>query len=430
MTETGIGFASFLILSFLRIPIAFSMIIVGFIGFGMKVNFNAASAMLGQAVYETGLSYTLSVVPLFILMGNLIVRAGVSAELFEAAYRFVGHKRGGLAMASVMSCAGFGAVCGSSVATAATFAKVAYPSMRKFDYDDGFAASTLAAGGTLGILIPPSTFMVLYGIMTETSIAKVFIAGIVPGILAALLFCATISVTTRLSPALAPCGKKHSWRERLQSLPTIWPVIALFTLVMGGIYGGLFTTTEGAGIGAAGALVFALYRRALTWPILFDLLAETARTTAVLFLIVIGALVFANFVNYTSMPGDLRDFVMMFELHPIIVVIAICLIYVILGTVMEEISMMLLTIPLFFPLIIDLGFDPVWFGILVIIAIQIGMISPPVGMNIFVVRSVLPHIPILSIFKRVWPLNFALVVLGGFVIAFPSLALWLPSYVK
>lgn len=430
MTETLAGFAAFMALAFMRVPLAFAMIIVGFVGFGLKVNFFAASAMIGQTIYETGLSYTLSVIPLFMLMGNFIVRAGLANELFDAAYRFIGHKRGGLAMASIVSCAAFGAVCGSSIATAATFSKVAYPSMRRFNYRDEFAASVIAAGGTLGILIPPSTFMILYGIMTETSIAKLFMAGIIPGAIATLILCVAIAIVTRIDPEAAPAGIRSTWKDRLTSLSKVWPVAALFTLVMGGIYGGFFTTTEAAGIGAAGGLVFALQRGSLSKTILLEVLVDTARTTAMLFLIVIGAMVFANFVNYTSISMDLREFISAFAVHPIMVVVVICTIYIILGTVMEELSMMLLTMPLFFPLIVELGFDPVWFGILVIVVVQIGMISPPVGMNIFVVRSILPHIPVLKIFRQIWPFNIALVILTGLLIFVPKIVLWLPSYVK
>ncbi len=430
MTETLAGFAAFLILAFLRVPMAFAMGIVGFVGIGYMLNFNVAASSIAQVTYETGMSYTLSVIPLFILMGNFVVRAKLSDELYHAAYCFLGHLRGGLAMSTVISCAGFGAICGSSIATAATFTKVSYPSMRKYGYSDALAAGSIAAGGTLGILIPPSVIMVIYGIMTETSIGKLFIAGIIPGLVATVLLCLAVVWITWRDPAAGPPAEPHSWAERMAALKYVWPVIALFVLVIGGIYVGAFTATEGAGIGAGGAFLFAQVRRALTWHALFEILVESARTTSMLFMILIGALLFASFVNYTSMPADLKSFVTLFQATPVLVVIAICAIYVILGTAMEELSMILLTVPLFFPVIMALGYDPIWFGIVVVIVVQIGLISPPVGMNIFVVKNLLRHISIATVFRGVTPFTIALVALLAVIVAFPGLATWLPSYMK
>ena len=426
MIETLVGFAAFLILAFLRVPMAFAMGIVGFVGVGYKLNFHAAAAMVAQITYETGLSYTLSVIPLFILMGNFVVRARLSDELYHAAYCFLGHLRGGLAMSTVVACAGFGAICGSSIATAATFTKVSYPSMRRYGYKDTLAAGSIAAGGTLGILIPPSVIMVIYGILTETSIGKLFVAGIIPGAIATVLLCLAIVWITRSDPAAGPPAEPHSWRERLDSIKYIWPVLALFVLVIGGIYVGAFTATEGAG----GALLFALARRALTWSVLYQVLVESACTTSMLFMILIGALLFANFVNYTSMPADLKAFVDLFQAMPVLVVIAICAIYVVLGTAMEELSMILLTVPLFFPVVTSLGYDPIWFGVVVVIVVQIGLISPPVGMNIFVVRSLLSNLSIGTVFRGVTPFTVALAVLLAIIVAFPGLATWLPSFMR
>ena len=430
MTETLVGFAAFLILAFLRVPMAFAMGIVGFVGVGYMLNFNVAAAMIGQITYETGLSYTLSVIPLFILMGNFVVRAKLSDELYHAAYCFLGHLRGGLAMSTVLACAGFGAICGSSIATAATFTKVSYPSMRRYGYSDALAAGSIAAGGTLGILIPPSVIMVIYGIMTETSIGKLFIAGIIPGLVATVLLCLAVVWITRRDPAAGPPAEPHSWAERIDALRYVWPVIALFVLVIGGIYVGAFTATEGAGIGAGGAFLFALARRALNWRVLIDVLVESARTTSMLFMILIGALMFASFVNYTSMPADLKAFVSLFKATPVVVVIAICAIYVILGTAMEELSMILLTVPLFFPVVTSLGYDPIWFGVIVVIVVQIGLISPPVGMNIFVVKNLLRHLSISTVFRGVTPFTVALIALLAVMVAFPGLATWLPSYMR
>ena len=430
MAEALIGLAAFLVLAFLRIPMAFAMGLVGFIGTAWKLNFNAAAQMIATITYETGLAYSLSVIPLFILMGNFVVRARMSQELFHAAYTFIGHWRGGLAMSTIVASGGFGAICGSSIATAATFSKVAYPSMRKFGYSDSLAAGAIAAGGTLGILIPPSVLMVIYGIMTETNIGKLFVAGILPGLVAILLLCAAVAWITWRDPAAGPPGERSSAAVRLEALKRVWPVLLLFAVVIGGIYAGAFTTTEGAGIGAAVAFIFALARGALSWDVLRDVLVESARTTSMLFMVLIGALLFANFVNYTSMPTDLKAFVSQFSQTPMLVIAAICLVYVVLGAAMEELSMILLTVPLFFPVVTHLGYDPVWFGIMVVVVVQIGLISPPVGMNMFVVKNLLPHITIGTVFRGVWPFAVSLVVLLAVMVAFPELALWLPRSMK
>jgi len=430
MIEGLAGLAAFLLLALMRVPMAFAMGIVGFFGFAYKVNFAAAAAMIGQTTYETGLAYTLSVIPLFILMGNFVVRARMSEELYHAAYTFLGHRRGGLAMSTIVACAGFGAICGSSIATAATFSKVAYPPMRKYGYKDVLAAGSIAAGGTLGILIPPSTIMVIYGIMTETNIGKLFIGGILPGIVATALLCLAVVWMTWRDPEAGPPGERSPWAARVVALKRVWAVVALFVLVIGGIYAGLFTATEGAGIGAGGAFAFALARRALTWKALLEVLVESVRTTSMLFMILIGALIFANFVNYTTMPADLKDFALRFKDTPWMAVAAICVIYVVLGTAMEELSMILLTVPLFFPVVTALGYDPVWFGIVIVIVVQIGLISPPVGMNIFVVKNLLRSLSIGTVFRGVIPFNFALVALLAIVVAWPQLATFLPRFMK
>ena len=430
MTEALIGFAAFLALAFLRVPMAFAMGMVGFAGFAYKVNFNAAASMLAQITYETGLAYTLSVIPLFILMGNFVVRARMSEELYHAAYTFLGHRRGGLAMSTIVACGGFGAICGSSIATAATFSKVAYPSMRKYGYKDSLAAAAIAAGGTLGILIPPSVIMVLYGIMTETNIGKLFIAGILPGIVCVVLLCLAVAWITWRDPAAGPPAARAGWPERLEALQHVWPVVLLFAGVIGGIYGGVFTATEGAGIGAGGAFLFALARRALSWRTLVEVLVESAATTSMIFMILIGALLFANFINYTTMPADLKDFITQFGARPWMVVAAMCVVYVVLGSAMEELSMILLTVPLFFPVVTGLGYDPLWFGVVVVVVVQIGLISPPVGMNIFVVRTLLRHISIGTIFRGVWAFTAAQCVLLALLIAIPDLATTLPKFMK
>lgn len=432
MTEALVGLGLMMVLALLRIPIAIAMGVVGFLGVAYlrDWNFAPAMAMVETKVYETGRNYTLSVIPLFILMGNFVTRAGMSQELFRAAYAFVGHLRGGLAMATVVACAGFGAICGSSIATAATMAKVAYPAMKELGYSDRLSTGSIAAGGTLGILIPPSTLLVIYGVMTETNIGKLFAAGILPGILATSLLCLAVQWTVLKDPNSGPRGERSTWCQRMRAVEGVWAVALLFVVVMGGIYGGVFTATEGAGIGAFGALCFALARRALSWRTLLDALVESGRTTAMLFAILTGALMFAEFVNYTTMPNDLITLVTTLNLSPIMVVAAICAIYVILGTAMEELSMILLTVPVFFPLVVHLGFDPIWFGILIVVVVEIGLISPPVGMNLFVLHALLPQVSTNTLFRGVLPFVVADVVRLGILIAFPAISLWLPSLMR
>ncbi|MBK7547996.1 MAG: TRAP transporter large permease [Rhodoferax sp.] len=430
MTEALLGFACIFGLALLRVPLAFAMGIVGIAGIGLTRGWQPAMASAAQVVYETGFAYTLSVIPLFILMGNFVARAGLAHELFQAAYAFIGHLRGGLAHATVAACAGFGAICGSSIATAATMSKVAYPSMKRMGYSDSLSTGVMAAGGTLGIMIPPSTIMVIYGIVTETNIGKLFAAGVIPGLISASMLMLTIWIVTGRDPEHAPPGERTTWPDRWRALRGIWGVALLVVVVLGGIYGGIFTATEGAGFGAAGAFLFALARRRLTWTILFQVLVESARTTAMLFTLLIAATIFANFVNFTTMPGDLKEWITHLGLSPIMIIAAMMAIYVLLGTVMEELTMVLLTIPLFFPIVTALGFDPVWFGVLIVMIVQIGLISPPVGMNLFVLNSLLPGVGLGSIFRGCWPFVLSMVLTLGLLIAFPGLSLWLPSLMK
>jgi tripartite ATP-independent transporter DctM subunit len=430
MTAALIGFAAVFALALLRVPLAFAMGAVGVAGLGLLRGWQPTMASAAQVVYDTGFAYTLSVVPLFILMGNFVARAGLAHELFGAAYAFIGHRRGGLAHATVMACAGFGAICGSSIATAATMAKVAYPPMKKLGYADYLSTGVIAAGGTLGIMIPPSTIMVIYGIVTETNIGKLFAAGVLPGLLCALLLMAGVAWIIWRDPGAGPAGERTPWAGRRQALRDIWGVLLLVALVLGGIYGGWFTATEGAGIGASGAFCFALARRALTWRTLFDVLVESARTTAMLFTILIAATMFSNFVNFTTMPGDLKDGITHLGLPPLALIGAMMLVYVLLGTIMEELTMVLLTLPVFFPVVTALGYDPVWFGVLIVLVVQVGLISPPVGMNMFVMNALLTDVPLMQIFRGSAIFCVPLAVGLVLVLLFPPLALWLPGFMK
>ncbi len=430
MNDALIGFAAVFALALLRVPLAFAMGLVGFVGLGLLRGWPPTMANAAQVIYDTGFAYTLSVVPLFILMGNFVARAGLAHELFRAAYAFIGHLRGGLAHATVIACAGFGAICGSSIATAATMSKVAYPPMKKLGYSDYLSTGVIAAGGTLGIMIPPSTIMVIYGIVTETSIGKLFAAGVLPGLLCAALLMVGVAWITWRDPAAGPAGERSSWPQRLAALRDIWGVALLVFVVLGGIYGGVFTATEGAGIGASGAFFFALARGALTLKILIDVLVESARTTAMLFAILIAAMLFSSFVNFTTMPNDLKEWILHLGLSPLMVVGAMMLIYVLLGTIMEELSMVLLTIPVFFPIVTGLGFDPVWFGVLIVLVVQIGLISPPVGMNLFVLNALLKEVTLRQIFRGVWLFVAMLVIALIVVLEFQPIALWLPGFMR
>ena len=427
MTEALLGFAAIFALALLRLPLAFAMGVVGFVGMCLTRGWEPAIASTAQVVHETGFAYTLSVIPLFVLMGNFVARAGLAHELFAAAYAFIGHRRGGLAHATVAACAGFGAICGSSIATAATMSKVAYPSMRRLGYSNTLSTGVMAAGGTLGIMIPPSTILVIYGVVTETNIGELFAAGVIPGLLSAAALMLVVSLITWRQPSHAPAGERTPWPERWKSLRGIWGVVLLIVVVLGGIYGGFFTATEGAGFGAAGAFLFALARRRLSWESLRTVLAESARTTAMLFALLIAATLFANFVNFTTLPGDLKDWITESGLSPIMIIVAMMGIYILLGTVMEELTMILLTIPLFFPIVLELGFNPVWFGVLIVMIVQIGLISPPVGMNLFVLNALLPKVGLMQIFRGCWPFVLSMVITLGLLIAFPQLSLWLPS---
>ncbi|MEZ5614268.1 MAG: TRAP transporter large permease [Rhodocyclaceae bacterium] len=429
MQEALIAFAVMLGLTFLRLPIAFSMALVGFAGFAYIVSTPAALSMVGTVAYETGMSYTLSIVPLFILMGNFVTKAGLSGELYRASYAFLGHRRGGLAMATILACGGFGAICGSSLATAATMSKVAMPSMRKYGYSDALAAGSIAAGGTLGILIPPSVVLVIYGILTEQNIGKLFIAGILPGILAIICYLAAVSATVRLDAKAGPPGERASWRERLLALRDVWGVLALFLVVIGGIYGGIFTPSEAAGIGAGGGMVFLVARKGWDWHMLRVILMESAITTGMIFTILIGALIFANFINMTGMPTELTEYAEQFRETPLLVILVILVIYVVLGCVLESMSMILLTVPMFYPLVAHLGYDLIWFGIIVVVVTEISMITPPVGLNVFVLRSVLPDVPTQTVFRGVLPFIVADIVRLGILVAFPAVTLYLTQFV-
>ena len=427
MVETIIGFIVLFGLLFLGLPIGVGMMMVGVVGFAVLTDVQPSLAMFGQIAYDTTLSYNLSVLPLFILMGNFISQSRLAEDLYRLAYAFMGHLRGGLAMATVAACGGFSAVCGSSVATAATMAKVSIPIMRQFGYADSLAVGAIAAGGTLGILIPPSVMLVLYGILTETDIGALFIAGIFPGILGVALYSLAVWVSTAKKPQLAPPGERTDWPERWRAVGRTWPVLVLFLGIMGGLYFGIFTPTEAAGVGAMGAFLFVLARGFLNLRVLVRVLIETAATSAKMFIVLIGALLFSNFINVAGLPAMLTSWLSEINVPPLGVVILIMVIYIALGCVLETLSMLLLTIPIFFPIVNSLGFDPVWFGILVVVVIEISLITPPIGLNVFVLSSVLSDVTPVTIFRGVMPFIAADIVRLALILLIPGIALFLPN---
>jgi tripartite ATP-independent transporter DctM subunit len=435
MLESFLGFIAVFVLVLLRIPIAFAMGFVGMIGLIYETSYRAAISMVGRLIIDTAQDYGLSVIPLFILMGLFVNKGGISRELYRVSNAFLGHFRGGLAMATIVACGGFAAICGSSLATAATMAKVAMPEMRKYGYADGLSSASIAAGGTLGILIPPSVILVIYGLLTETSIGKLFIAGIVPGFLGVLFYLAAVRLTVMRNPEAGPAGTRATWGERLQALSHVWAVLLLFFLVIGGLYGALnfwplnlaFSPTEAAGMGAMGAFLIALARGNLNWRSIREVLGETALTTASLFAVLIGAWVFSNFVNLAGLPEGLLALVTSLDLGPWVVMGLIILIYLGLGCIFESMSMLLLTVPIFFPLITSLGFDPVWFGIVVVVVIEISLITPPVGLNVFILKGVVGDVSTATIFRGVTPFWLMDILRLILLLAVPTLVLFLPS---
>ncbi len=435
MLEGLLGFAAVLVLVLLRVPIAFAMGFVGMIGFMIESGYRASISMTARLIIDTSQDYGLSVVPLFILMGLFVNKAGISRELYAASNAFLGHFRGGLAMATIVACGGFAAISGSSLATAATMSKVAMPEMRRFGYADKLSTASIAAGGTLGILIPPSVILVIYGLLTETSIGKLFVAGIIPGLLGVVLYLVAVQFTVWRDPEAGPAGERIHLSGRLSALKDVWAVLLLFFLVIGGLYGVFdvppinlsFSPTEAAGMGAMGAFLIALARRRLSLADALEALRETAMTAASLFAVLIGAWIFSNFVNIAGLPTALSDMVTAYNLPPWMVMGLILLIYIALGCVFESLSMLLLTVPIFFPVVTGLGYDPIWFGIIVVVVTEISLITPPVGLNVFVLRAVVGDVPTATIFKGVTPFWMVDIIRLIILLTLPGLVLLLPN---
>jgi C4-dicarboxylate transporter, DctM subunit len=422
-----VGFASLFVLMLLRVPIGIAMGIVGVVGFGSLTSWKPALNIVAQSPIRTATDLGFGVVPLFLLMGAFATTSGMSRELYDVAHRFLGHFRGGLGIATIAASGGFAAISGSSVASAATFAKVAYPEMRRFGYSPGFATGVIAAGGTLGIMIPPSVVLAVYGIITEQDIGKLFIAGIIPGILAAGMYILTINIMAFARPEQFPAAPRANWNERLAALRGIWAIGLLFVFVIGGIYGGIFTPTEAAGMGAGGALIIAVVRRRLSWNGFIESLVSTVRTTAAVFTILIGALIFGYFLTITQTPQMITDFITHLGIGKYMVLVLIMIFFLVLGCILDAMAMIILTIPIIFPAMMQLGFDPIWLGVIIVMTVELGLITPPVGMNVYVINGVIKEVSLPVIFFGVLPFILMDIVRLAILIAFPVLSTFLPS---
>ncbi|HYS48801.1 MAG TPA: TRAP transporter permease [Xanthobacteraceae bacterium] len=426
-----IGFVVLFALMLLRVPVGMAMGLVGVTGFSYLVGGAPALKLVGQTSMRTVTDYTFGVIPMFLLMGAFVSNSGMSGELFRAANAFVGHRRGGLGIATVAACGGFAAICGSSVATAATFSTVAYPEMRRFGYPQSFATGVIAAGGTLGAMLPPSTVLAVYGIITEQDIGKLFFAGILPGLLAGAMYMLTIAVIGWVRPGFLPAGPRSTWRERIDAFRDIWAPLLLFAFVIGGLYGlpflPKFTPTEAGGVGAAGAFVIGVLRGRLRDVEIKRSLLQATRTAAAVFTVLIGALLFGYFLTVTQTPQKVTEFLTGLGLGRYGVLALIMLMYLVLGCLMDALAMIILTIPIIFPVIMTLGFDPIWFGVIIVMTVELGLIHPPVGMNVFVIKSVVQDVKFSTIFYGVLPFIVTDLVRLVILIAFPILATFLPS---
>lgn len=430
MSATAIGIIGLLFLFLfliLRMPVAIAMLLVGFIGTWVMNGTTPALTSLSGEAFEIVSFFELSVVPLFVLMGNLAGVSGMSRDLYNAAYKWIGHFRGGLASATIAGCAGFAAMSGSSIAGAVTMGRVALPEMKRFNYGDSLATGAVAAGGTLGILIPPSTGMIIYAILTEQSIGKLFIAGVIPGLLLTGLFLIAIYIVTTIKPELGPAGPKTQLAEKFASLKNSGTIIFIVAITIGGIYFGWFTPVEAAGVGAFLTFMVALIRKELSWDSTQFVVYQTLRTTATVFMILIGAHVFIPFMALTEIPSDLVIFLTSLDVGELGILIIILLTYVVLGTFLEGLAMLVLTLPIVYPLIMEMGLSPIWFGVVVVIVLEMGLISPPVGVNVFVVRGIAPDVPMNTIFRGIWPFWFAMGLCLAILVALPDLALFLPN---
>ncbi len=422
-----IGFVVLFVLMLLRVPVGMAMGLVGVVGYSYIAGTGPALKLVGQTSMRTVTDYTFGVIPMFMLMGAFVSVSGVSRELFRAANSCIGHLRGGLGVATVLACGGFAAICGSSVATAATFSAVAYPEMRRYGYPQSFATGVIAAGGTLGAMLPPSTVLAVYAILTQQDIGKLFMAGIVPGLLAMGMYVTTIMLIVFFRPEWLPAGEPKPFAERLAGLKDVWAPLVLFLFVIGGLYGGFFTPTEAGGVGASGAFLLGVFRGKLDRAGILEALLSATRTAAAVFTVLIGALLFGYFLTITQTPQKLTEFLTSLGIGRYGVLALIMLMYLVLGCLMDAMAMIILTVPIIFPVIVQLGFDPIWFGIIIVMTVELGLIHPPVGMNVFVIKSVVKDVTFMTIFRGVIPFVVTDILRLVILIAFPIIALWLPS---
>ncbi len=427
-TTAVIGVVLLILLFLSRMPVAYVMTLIGFLGFAYMTSAEAALSIVGKDFWVMFSSYNLTVVPMFVFMGTVAFYSGMGGRLYNAAYRFLGQLPGGLAIATCYACAAFGACCGSTTAAAAAMGKVILPEMKKYKYDPALATGCVASAGSLAILIPPSTILIIYGVMTEESIGKLFAAGILPGLLLATCFALTVYILCRRKPQLGPAGVRASWKERGASLSGVVEMFVLFALVMGGLFVGWFTPTEAGAAGAAGAMLIALVRGQLTWRGLVDSLAETTRITAMVFLIVTGATIFGHFMAVTRVPFELSEWVGGLGVSPYVIMGFIIFGYLIGGCFMDSLALITLSVPVLYPLILKLGFDSVWFGVIIVLVGEMGVITPPVGINVYIIKGVAGDVPLETIFRGIFPFLVALVVCTVILIAFPQIALFLPSF--
>jgi len=430
MTVGLLSLLAVLVLAFLRVPLAFALLSVSLGGIGVVMGWDVARSLVPMTISEAVFSYELAVVPMFILMGNILARTGISDDLFRAANAFLGPVRGGLALSTMVTCAGFSAVCGSSLATAATMSKVAYPSMKRYGYSDSLAAATIAAGGTLGILIPPSIILMIYGILTQTNIGHLFVAGVVPGLLGLLMYLLVIYAIARISPKDAPRGERTTMAQKLQSLRGVWPFTLLFVLIIGGLYGKLFTATEAAGMGAGLALILALVQRRMSWQDFRHIFIETATTSVMLYAVLFGALLFAKLISFSGLGEGILELFNQAGLGPWGTIVAILVVFLVLGCVMDSLAIILICVPLFVPILLAHGFDLVWFGIIVVVVTEIALITPPIGMNVFVLKATLPHVRLGAIFRGLTPFIAIDLVRLALLVIFPSISLALVAFMK
>jgi C4-dicarboxylate transporter DctM subunit len=425
-----LGVVVLLVVMLLRVPIGVSLALIGTCGYAAIDGWRKALTVIGSVPFELASAYSLSVVPLFILMGAVASRAGMSRELFDAANAVFSGFRGALTNATIGACAAFGAICGSSIATAATFSKVAIPEMRRHGYEEGLAAGCVASAGTLGILIPPSVILAIYSLVAEQSLSKLFAAALIPGLLLAALYIVTIVIIARLKPAWTPKVPAMPLAQRLRAGTGMWKLVLLFFLAVVGIYLGWFSPTEAAAVAAFAAIVIGFATRALSWSALADAFLDTVFSTAMLFFIIVGAFIFSRFIVLTRLPNELSAWIDAVGLSPLMIVAAVILLYFLLGTFLEEVSTILITVPVVLPLMTSIGYDGIWFGIFVTVMATIGLISPPVGLTVFVIQSQNPDIPAAKIYRGTLPFLAADFVLVALLVTFPALALWLPAALK